>query len=416
MNACYIGLGYIGLPSAVIAAENGINVHGTDSDIRLVEKIRKAISPHREPGLHERLSAVITAGRMSVSTEIARSDVYIVMVPSPLTDKYEADTSFIKAATRHIIPFLKEGDLFIIESTSPPGTTQAMYELVCRERPELDGKIRIAYCPERTLPGKAMEELVNNDRVIGGMDAASGEAAAAFYRRFVRGQIHLTDPLTAELCKLAENAYRDVQIAFANELSLICYKNGIDPHHLISIANSHPRADILEPRCGVGGHCIAVDPYFLISAYPGECRLMKAARETNTRKREWCATRIHECIAAYEKELHHSPIIALMGLAFKPDTDDMRESPSRHIVSGILQDFGDMEILVSDPNIKEHNTFKLTDYQKAYQEADIVVFLTAHKEFKALAPKPDKIILDLCGVRACNSPADAAVHATHTES
>ena len=258
-----MGLGYIGLPTAIIAAKHGVQVTGVDINPKVVEMTNQGHLHIVEPGMEEMLQDVVRSGALHASTTPEVSDAYFMVVPTPFKGNHEPDISYVEAATRAVIPFLKEGDLYVIESTSPVGTTDKMAKLIFELRPELSGKIHIAYCPERVLPGNVIYELVHNDRVIGGMDEASTDKAIAFYSQFVQGTLHRTNCKTAEMCKLTENSSRDVQIAFANELSLICDKAGINVWELISLANKHPRVNILQPGCGVGGHCIAVDPYFI---------------------------------------------------------------------------------------------------------------------------------------------------------
>jgi UDP-N-acetyl-D-mannosaminuronic acid dehydrogenase len=272
-----------------------------------------------------------------------------------------------------------------------------MADLIFANRPELKGKISIAYCPERVLPGNIIHELVNNDRVIGGLDEASTEKAKEFYRYFVKGQLHSTNCRTAEMCKLTENASRDVQIAFANELSLICDRAGINVWELIELANKHPRVNILQPGCGVGGHCIAVDPYFISSKFPAEARIINLARDVNNQKAMWCAEKIRRKMVEFELERHTAPVVAMMGLAFKPNIDDLRESPAKLITSKVLQSCNNGNVMVVEPNISEHSVFKLTDYKVAYEKADIVVFLVNHKEFAELNYRDDVLVLDFCG-------------------
>ena len=304
----------------------------------------------------------------------------------------------MESATRAVIPLLKEGDLYVIESTSPVGTTDKMVHLIFSLRPELEGKIFIAYCPERVLPGNVIHELVHNDRVIGGMDEASTDKAIEFYSQFVQGTLHRTNCKTAEMCKLTENSSRDVQIAFANELSLICDKAGINVWELISLANKHPRVNILQPGCGVGGHCIAVDPYFITADFPIESQIISKAREINNYKSFWCAEKVENAMLKFELEYHRKPVVAMMGLAFKPDIDDLREAPAKYITTKVMQSCNNADILVVEPNVTEHKVFKLTDYKEAYKQADIVVFLVAHSVFKALPYDDTKVILDFCGI------------------
>lgn len=248
------------------------------------------------------------------------------------------------------------------------------------------------------LPGNVIYELVHNDRVIGGLNPESTEKAVEFYSQFVQGKLHKTNARTAEMCKLTENSSRDVQIAFANELSIICDKAGINVWELISLANKHPRVNILQPGCGVGGHCIAVDPYFITADFPIESQIIAKAREINNYKAFWCAERIQNAMLKFELENHRRPTVAMMGLAFKPNIDDLRESPAKYITTKVMQSGSNADILVVEPNVAEHNVFKLTDYREAYDRADIVVFMVAHDPFKTLPRRDDKIILDFCGI------------------
>lgn len=392
-----MGLGYIGLPTAIIAAKNGIDVIGVDINPSVVEMTNQRRLYIIEPGLEEMLQEVIGSGSLRASGTPEVSDAYFMVVPTPFKGNHEPDVSYVEAATRAVIPLLKEGDLYVIESTSPVGTTERMAEIIFTERPELEGKICIAYCPERVLPGNVIYELVHNDRVIGGIDEKSTEAAIAFYSRFVKGNLHKTNSKTAEMCKLTENSSRDVQIAFANELSLICDKAGVNVWELISLANRHPRVNILQPGCGVGGHCIAVDPYFITSDFPIESQIIAKAREINNYKSFWCAEKIQNEMLRFEIENHRKPVVAMMGLAFKPNIDDLRESPAKFIVTKVMQGHNNADILVVEPNIAEHNVFKLTDYKDAYESADIVVFLVNHKEFSELNYRDDVKVLDFCG-------------------
>lgn len=398
MKACFIGLGYIGLPTAIIAAEHGINVVGVDINPQVVEMTNKGLIHIVEPGLQELCQQVVASGHLKASVKPEVSDVYLIVVPTPFKGNHEPDISYVETATRSTIPLLKEGDLFVIESTSPVGTTNKMTELIFSLRPELKGKIYIAYCPERVLPGNVIYELVHNDRVIGGIDPESTGKAIEFYSRFVKGTLHKTNAKTAEMCKLTENSSRDVQIAFANELSLICDKAGINIWELIELANKHPRVNILQPGSGVGGHCIAVDPYFITAEFPYESQLIAKAREINNYKAFWCAEKIENAMLKFELKHHRQPIVAMMGLAFKPNIDDLRESPAKYITTKVMQSHNNADILVVEPNVQEHKVFKLTDYREAYEKADIVAFLVAHKEFKELPYRGNKVVLDFCGI------------------
>lgn len=393
-----MGLGYIGLPTAIIAAKHGIEIVGVDINPHVVEMTNQGHLHIIEPGMEALLQEVVTSGMLHASTVPEVSDAYFIVVPTPFMSHHEPDISYVEAATRMVLPFLKDGDLYVIESTSPVGTTDKMAELIFAERPELKGKIHIAYCPERVLPGNVIYELVNNDRVIGGIDEASTKKAQEFYAQFVKGTLHATNCKTAEMCKLTENSCRDSQIAFANELSIICDKAGINVWELISLANKHPRVNILQPGCGVGGHCIAVDPYFISSRFPHEARMIAMAREVNNYKADWCAEKVQNAMLRFEIDNRRKPVVAMMGLAFKPNIDDLRESPAKYIVNKVMQGSNNASILVVEPNIKEHKVFKLTDYRKAYEEADIVVFLTAHDPFKQLEWSDEKVILDFCGI------------------
>lgn len=274
MKACFMGLGYIGLPTAIIAAKHGVEVAGVDINPKVVEMTNQGKLHIIEPGMEEMLKEVVAAGMFKAYTEPQLSDAYFMVVPTPFKGDHQPDISYVENATRMVLPLLKEGDLYVIESTSPIGTTNLMVNIIFSERPELKGKISVAYCPERVLPGNVIYELVHNDRVIGGYDVVSTKKAQEFYAQFVQGTLHATNCKTAEMCKLIENSSRDVQIAFANELSFICDKAGINVWELIELANKHPRVNILQPGCGVGGHCIAVDPYFITAEFPMESRMI----------------------------------------------------------------------------------------------------------------------------------------------
>ena len=393
-----IGLGYIGLPTAALIAKNKTHVHGVDINPIVVDTINKGKIHIVEPELDEAVAVAVKEGYLKASTTPVTANTYLIVVPTPFKAKNEPDISFVEAATKAIIPLFKEDDLYIIESTSPVGTTEKMKDLIYQERPDLKGKLNIAYCPERVLPGNVMYELVHNDRVIGGVDVKATEKAVAFYQKFIKGSLHKTNARTAEMCKLVENSSRDVQIAFANELSLICDKADINVWELIKLANKHPRVNILQPGCGVGGHCIAVDPYFIVSDYPKESQIIGKAREINNYKSFWCAEKIQTAKLEFELKHGRKPSIALMGLAFKPDIDDLRESPAKYITQKVLQNANNEEYYIVEPNIIEHKVFKITDYKQAVEKADIIAFLVAHKEFKNLELSLDKVVLDFCGV------------------
>jgi len=397
MHAQFIGLGYIGLPTAAIAAQHGIMVHGVDVNPKVVETINQGKIHIIEPGLEQVVKKGVEKGYFKASTTPAEADVHLVVVPTPFKGNHEPDISFVESATMAVLPFLKEDDTYIIESTSPVGTTEKMADLIFQKRPELKDKIYIAYCPERVLPGNVLHELIHNDRVIGGINKASTEKAKEFYQIFVKGELHSTNARTAEMCKLTENSSRDAQIAFANELSFICDKAGINVWELIELANKHPRVNILQPGAGVGGHCIAVDPYFIVSDYPRESRLIGTAREINNYKAFWCAEKTKTAMLEFQLKHGRKPKTAIMGLAFKPNIDDLRESPAKYIAQKVMQSEQN-DFLVVEPNIEEHSVFKLTNYKEAYEQADIIAFLVAHDEFKTLKYNEEKIILDFAGV------------------
>ena len=399
MKACFMGLGYIGLPTAIIAAKHGnVDVTGVDINSKVVEMTNQGHLHIIEPGMEEMLQDVVKSGKLHASTTPEVSDAYFIVVPTPFKGEHQPDISYVEAATRAVIPFLKEGDLYVIESTSPVGTTEIMKDIIFNERPELKDKIFIAYCPERVLPGNVIYELVHNDRVIGGINEESTKKAIEFYSQFVKGTLHPTNARTAEMCKLTENSSRDVQIAFANELSLICDKAGINVWELINLANKHPRVNILQPGCGVGGHCIAVDPYFITAQFPQQAKIIAEAREINNYKALWCVEKVKNAILEFELKNRRKPVVAMMGLAFKPNIDDLRESPVKQIATAVYDNFKDYEILIVEPNITSHDKFSLTSCDEAYSKADIVAFLTAHTPFKELEWDNNKVILDFCGI------------------
>lgn len=397
MRACFMGLGYIGLPTAIIAAKHGVEVVGVDINPEVVQMTNQGKLHIVEPGMEKMLQEVIAAGMFKAYSEPQLSDAYFMVVPTPFKGDHQPDISYVENATRMVLPLLKEGDLYVIESTSPIGTTDLMANIIFGERPELKGKIFVAYCPERVLPGNVIYELVHNDRVIGGYDAASTKKAQEFYAQFVQGMLHATNCKTAEMCKLTENSSRDVQIAFANELSFICDKVGINVWELIELANKHPRVNILQPGCGVGGHCIAVDPYFITAEFPMESRMISIARQINNYKSFWCAEKVKNAMLEFELKNNRKPAVAMMGLSFKPNIDDLRESPAKSITAKVVQGCNNADIMVVEPNIAEHNLFKLTDYKEAYDRADIVVFLVNHREFAELNYRTDVQLLDFCG-------------------
>lgn len=398
LDVVTIGLGYIGLPTSALIAQNKLSVLGVDINQNVVNTINQGKIHIVEPDLDKAVAQAVKEGFLKASTKPFTADTYLIVVPTPFKGNHQPDISYVTAATKSVLPLLKEGDLYIIESTSPVGTTEKMLDYIFAERPDLKDKIFVAYCPERVLPGNVMYELVHNDRVIGGVDTKSTQKAIDFYRQFVKGELHATNARTAEMCKLTENASRDSQIAFANELSLICDKADINVWELIRLANKHPRVNILQPGCGVGGHCIAVDPYFITAEFPMESRMIAQARETNNYKSFWCAEKVKSTRLDFELKHGRQPSIAMMGLAFKPNIDDLRESPAIHIVERVLQDLGDADMYIVEPNVEQHKVFKLTNYETALKKADIIVFLVAHSEFKDINISEEKVVLDFCGI------------------
>ena len=396
LKVVMMGLGYIGLPTAALIASRGIRVQGIDVNQSVVDTINEGKIHIVEPALDGLVKHVVERGFLKASTTVDTADVYLIAVPTPFKGDHEPDLKYVESATRMIIPKLNDGNLFILESTSPVGTTDKMAKIIFEERPELKGKINIAYCPERVLPGNVIYELEHNDRVIGGLDEESTKASQNFYRHFVKGELHATNAKTAEMCKLVENSSRDVSIAFANELSMICDKAEINVWELIHLANKHPRVNILQPGTGVGGHCIAVDPWFIVSEFKKEAVIIRNAREINNYKTEWVIEKIRSTALQFELDNNKKPTIALMGLAFKPDIDDLRESPAVLVADTLLLD-NKYNLLLVEPNLEKNLKYDLTDYREMNGRADIVAYLVAHKDFKGFIT--ECIELDFCGVK-----------------
>lgn len=392
-----MGLGYIGLPTAALIASKGLNVTGVDISPSVVNTINEGKIHIVEPELGGLVHYVVKQGYLKASTTAVTADVYLIAVPTPFRENHVPDLSYVESAVKNIIPTLQKGALVILESTSPVGTTRKIQEIIFRERPDLKSEIFIAYCPERVLPGNVIYELEKNDRAIGGIDEASTEKAVGFYKHFVKGELHKTNSQTAEMCKLVENSSRDVQIAFANELSMICDKANINVWELIRLANKHPRVNILQPGTGVGGHCIAVDPWFIVSEFPEEAKIIRSAREINNYKTEWAIEKVKNTALQFKLDNNRDANIACMGLAFKPNIDDLRESPALHVAEQLKTD--GFEVLFIEPNLETHDNFNLTSVYEAISKCDIIVFLVAHKEFKDLETLNEKIVMDFCGIK-----------------
>ena len=393
----FIGLGYIGLPSATVISSRGITVVGVDNNPYVIETINSGKVHIKEPLLKDLVKKQVFDGNLTASSKPEFADAFVIAVPTPFDKKMKPDISMVLSATELAIPYLRENNLFIIESTCPVGTTEKVAKLIFSKRPELEGKICISYCPERVLPGNIIHEIVYNDRIVGGLDNHSTSVAKLFYETFVKGCIHETNARTAELCKLTENSYRDVQIAFANEMSILSDDLDVNVWELINLANKHPRVNILNPGCGVGGHCIAVDPWFLISSYPQSTNLIKDARILNDNKSNWCVMKASKVIKSMAKESTKKITVACMGLSFKPDIDDLRESPALKI-SKELSKLEEAEILYVEPNIENAANITLTNSIEAYDNADIVLWLVAHSDFNKIVKKEHKMEIDFCGI------------------
>jgi UDP-N-acetyl-D-mannosaminuronic acid dehydrogenase len=400
-TVCVIGLGYIGLPTAALLASNGYDVLGVDLNRYAVETINKGQIHIVEPDLDAFVRSAVAAGKLKASTEPQVADVFIICVPTPFHEGEgirQPNIDYVLAATSSIAGFVKPGNLVILESTSPVGTTEKMSEVLAGSGIDTS-KISIAYCPERVLPGKIMTELVENDRVVGGLTTEATKLVADFYKTFVRGEVLETDSRTAEMCKLTENSFRDVNIAFANELSMICAKEGINVWNLIQLANRHPRVNILQPGAGVGGHCIAVDPWFIVARDPENARLIRSAREVNNAKTAWAIDQIKIATANASARVGRKPRVACLGLAFKPDIDDLRESPAVHIAEALLTQGYD--VIAVEPNIEDHEQFILSSLEDALNSADVIAVLVKHRQFTNDSVRKQlgtANALDFCGV------------------
>lgn len=392
-DLCVMGLGYVGLPTAAIFAHEGLSVLGVDVSEQRLNAIRTGHSDDTEPGLNEFVQESLTAGRLHVATSPAPAAAFIIAVPTPVTPEHGYDNSYVLDAAKSIAPHVVPGGLVVLESTIPPGATEELADAVWAERSRLgldpDIRLRFAHCPERVLPGNILHELFHNDRVVGGIDAESTEAAAKLYARFCRGEILKTNVRTAELTKVVENSYRDVNIAFANEISMVAARMGVDTLELIKMANQHPRVNILTPGIGVGGHCISVDPWFVISAFPEETNLLRTAREVNNSKTQWAIARLSRTLAEQAPSK-----VALLGLAYKPNIGDLRNSPALSVASALAAAFPSVEFLVLEPHISslERDAQKLgampnvrfSDQVTSAGGADCAIQLVPHNAFSKL--------------------------------
>lgn len=389
---CVIGLGYIGLPTAALLANRGYDVHGVDVVQSVVDTINQGEIHIVEPELDIFVRAAVNSKKLKADTKPVQADVFIIAVPTPFYEGYVPNIDYVLSATKAISSYVKEGDIIILESTSPVGTTDKVEEELKNSGVDTS-KLFISHCPERVLPGHIMKELVENDRIVGGTTVEATKETIKFYETFVEGEVLSTDAKTAEMAKLTENSFRDTNIAFANELSILCDKFGIDVWELIKLTNRHPRVNVLQPGAGVGGHCIAVDPWFIVYAGGEDAKIIRTAREINTYKTEWVIEKIKNAALKFSNENGRKAKIACMGLAFKPDIDDLRESPALYITKRLIEE--DYEVLAVEPNIDSYDSFEIIDYKKAVIEADIITFLVAHKEFKDLDIETK---LDFCGV------------------
>jgi UDP-N-acetyl-D-mannosaminuronic acid dehydrogenase len=396
-KVCIIGLGYIGLPTAALLANTGYSVHGVDVNQHAVDVINQGKIHIVEPDLDTFVHSAVASGRLRAATVPAQADVFMICVPTPFVHDDnpipQPDLSYVEAGAKVIAPFVRAGNIIILESTSPVGTTELVRDTLIQCGVDVSS-MHFSYCPERVLPGRIMIELIENDRVVGGLSAEATEKTATFYKTFVKGEVLKTDSRTAEMCKLVENSSRDVSIAFANELSILCDGLGIDVNELIRFANRHPRVNILQPGCGVGGHCIAVDPWFIVAKDPKNANLIRTAREVNNYKNKWAIEKVKNAALKFQIGNGRPARIACMGLAFKPDIDDLRESPALAVAEALRDE--KFDVLAVEPNIESFKGLKLASVADGVRDADIIVFLVKHRQFIALDTQ-GKAVLDFCG-------------------
>ena len=398
-TCCVIGLGYIGLPTAVVLARAGHHVIGVDTNAQVVTTINQGLIHILEPDLDKAVAQSVASGSLYAQLTPAPADVFLIAVPTPVHSGPDGipqpNTDYVLASARAIAPLLRPGNLVLLESTSPVGTTEVFAETIEESSCLSRDQIHIAYCPERVLPGRILKELISNDRVIGGLTPAAAKAGQDFYASFCQGELHRTTARTAELVKLTENSFRDVNIAFANELSMVCDHLDVNVRELIRFANHHPRVNVLQPGCGVGGHCIAVDPWFIAAAAPHCTPLIQCARRVNDGKSRWVIEQAQARAAVLEDQLGRPARIGCLGMSFKPDVDDLRESPALHIITELV--VAGFDVLVCEPNLSYHPTIKLHTLDHVLTQADLLVFLVAHRPFKGL-DLSGRAVFDLCGV------------------
>lgn len=392
---CVIGLGYIGLPTASLLGTKGYRVHGVDTSQHVVDTINQGRIHIVEPDLDILVKSAVQSGNLTAGLEPQKADVFILAVPTPFKEDNQPDLSYVEAATHMIAPYVEPGNIIILESTSPVGTTEEVVANILHGAGhDVEKEVFVAHCPERVLPGRILIELVENDRIVGGVNELATQRAVEFYNSFVRGEVLATDSRTAEMAKLTENSFRDVNIAFANELSLICDKENISVWELIDLSNRHPRVNILRPGPGVGGHCIAVDPWFIVARSPQQAKLIRMAREVNDHKPEWVIDKVKRSADKFKR-----PVIGCLGLAFKADVDDLRESPAAIIVNRLMEEqLGD--VLVSEPNLIRHERYDLQPYHDVIERSDIVLLLVDHRQFRSLKATDfkERILIDTRGV------------------
>lgn len=398
-NCCVIGLGYIGLPTALLVAKSGFKVLGVDINPKIIELLNSGEIHIVEPGLINLLEEVRSSYLFEASIMPCESDIFIIAVPTPFKNNGskipEPDISYVIKAIHSIIPYIRKNNLIILESTSPVGTTKILQEEIIKNTSFLENEINIAYCPERVLPGNIIHELVHNDRVIGGINEKASKVTENFYSHFCKGKFYLTDSKMAELVKLTENSYRDVNIAFANEMSIICDSYDLNVYKLINLCNQHPRVNILNPGCGVGGHCIAVDPWFIIASNLNKANLIRMGREVNINKTKFVINKITKKAKSLEEKLNRKPKIACLGLTFKPDIDDLRESPAMKITRELISK--GLLIYPCDPYISKESDIDNYSLEFILKNVDFIVVLVAHSQFKEISLK-EKCYLDFCGI------------------